>query len=153
MNNNKNLKEICENLIDTFLIAGKRSIELRKIGLIKKIKSDNTPVTNADLEVNEIITKKIKNLTPDIPIVSEESESNKSNNNLNNFWLIDPIDGTYDYVNNKDEFTLNAGLIINSEAELGIIYAPKASWGYSGWHGWRDWKSTINTRIGSTPFI
>ena len=124
MNNNKNLKEICENLIDTFLIAGKRSIELRKIGLIKKIKSDNTPVTNADLEVNEIITKKIKNLTPDIPIVSEESESNKSNNNLNNFWLIDPIDGTYDYVNNKDEFTLNAGLIINREAELGINYAP-----------------------------
>jgi len=122
--NNKDLKEICENLIDTFLTAGERSIELRNIGLTKKIKSDNTPVTNADLEVNEIITKKIKNLTPDIPIISEENESNKLNNNLNNFWLVDPIDGTYDYINNKDEFTLNAALIINKKAKLGIINAP-----------------------------
>ena len=43
---------------------------------------------------------------------------------MNNFWLIDPIDGTYDYINNKDEFTLNAGLILNKKPELGIIYAP-----------------------------
>ena len=81
-------------------------------------------MTNGDIEVNDILTKKIKNITPDIPIVSEESSSNKSNNDLNNFWLIDPIDGTYDYVNNKDEFTLNAALIINKKPELGIIYAP-----------------------------
>tara|TARA_B100001996_G_scaffold138726_1_gene105530 strand:- start:437 stop:1210 length:774 start_codon:yes stop_codon:yes gene_type:complete len=122
--NNKNLKQICDDLINTFYIAGDRSIELRKIGLKKKIKPDNTPVTNGDLEVNEILTKKIKNITPDIPIISEESESNKLNKNLNNFWLIDPIDGTYDYVNNKDEFTLNAALIVNKEPELGIVYAP-----------------------------
>jgi len=43
---------------------------------------------------------------------------------MTNFWLIDPIDGTHDYINNKDEFTLNAGLIINKKPELGIIYAP-----------------------------
>ena len=43
---------------------------------------------------------------------------------MNNFWLIDPIDGTHDYINNKDEFTLNAGLIINKKPKLGIIYAP-----------------------------
>ncbi len=86
--------------------------------------SDNTPVTNGDLEVNEILTKKIQSLTPDIPIISEETESNKLDKNLNNFWLIDPIDGTYDYINNKDEFTLNAALIINKEPRLGIINAP-----------------------------
>ena len=122
--NNNNLKEICENLIDAFFVAGNRSIELRNIGLEKKIKPDNTPVTNGDLEVNDILTSKIKKITPDIPIVSEESDSNKLNKNLSEFWLIDPIDGTYDYVNNKDEFTLNAALIINKKAELGIIYAP-----------------------------
>ena len=123
MNSNK-LKEICEGLIDTFLFAGNKSMELRKIGLIKTIKPDNTPVTNADIEVNDIITKKIKSITPDIPIISEESESNKLNKNMNEFWLIDPIDGTNDYVNNKDEFTLNAALIINKKPELGIVYAP-----------------------------
>ena len=87
MNSNK-LKEICEGLIDTFLFAGNKSIELRKIGLKKEIKSDNTPVTNGDIEVNNILTEKIKNITSDIPIVSEESSNNKSNNNLNNFWLL-----------------------------------------------------------------
>ena len=96
---NDQLKKINYALIDTFLIAGERSIELRKIGLKKEIKSDNTPVTNGDIEVNNILTEKIKNISSDIPIVSEESSSNKSNDNLNNFWLIDPIDGTHDYIN------------------------------------------------------
>ena len=118
------IKEIVENLIDTFLKAGKISLELRKKGLIKKMKPDNTPVSNGDLEVNEIITKKILQLTPNIPIVSEETSENKSKNNLNNFWLIDPIDGTYDYINNLDEFTINAGLIIEKKPAAGLIYAP-----------------------------
>ena len=121
---NDQLKKINYALIDTFLIAGERSIELRKIGLKKEIKSDNTPVTNGDIEVNNILTEKIKNITSNIPIVSEESYSNKSNNNLNDFWLIDPIDGTHDYINGKDEFTLNAALIINKKPKIGIIYAP-----------------------------
>ena len=58
------LKNIIENLIDTFLIAGDLSIKLRNQGLIKEIKSDNTPVSNGDIEVNKLLTKKIffKNL-------------------------------------------------------------------------------------------
>ena len=120
----KNLKNLCIGLIDTFFEAGKKSIELRKLGLKKEIKSDNTPVTNGDIVVNEILTKRIQTLTPEIPIVSEESSLNKSESNLINFWLIDPIDGTFDYINNKDEFTLNASLVINKIPELGIIYAP-----------------------------
>ena len=59
--NKINLKKIVENLVETFLYAGRISIELRQKGLIKKIKSDNTPVTNGDLKVNEIITKKLLN--------------------------------------------------------------------------------------------
>ena len=122
--NNLNLKEIVENLIDTFIHAGKISLDLRKQGLIKKIKTDNTPVSNGDLEVNKIVTQKIKELTPELPIISEETSDNKSINNLENFWLIDPIDGTYDYINNLEEFTINAGLIINKHPVAGLIYAP-----------------------------
>ena len=121
---NEILKSIIEGLIDTFFHAGKISLELRKKGLIKKYKEDNTPVSNGDLEVNEIIIKKIINLTPEIPIVSEETGHNKNKKDLKDFWLIDPIDGTYDYINNMDEFTLNAGLILNNRAVAGIIYAP-----------------------------
>ncbi len=119
-----NIQTIVENLIDTFLHAGKVSLELRNRGLTKKIKSDNTPVSNGDIEVNKIITKKINELTPHIPIVSEETSDNKSIKNLNDFWLIDPIDGTYDYINNLDEFTINAGLIIDKQPVAGLIYAP-----------------------------
>ena len=119
-----NIQEIVENLLDTFLYAGKVSLELRDQGLTKKIKSDNTPVSNGDMEVNKIITNKIKELTPLIPIISEETSDNKSIKNLNDFWLIDPIDGTYDYINNLDEFTINAGLIINKKPAAGLIYAP-----------------------------
>ena len=122
--NKINIQTIVENLIDTFLHAGRVSIELRNRGLTKKIKSDNTPVSNGDIEVNKIITKKIKELTPRIPIISEETSENKSINNLNDFWLIDPIDGTYDYINNLDEFTINAGLIIDKQPAAGLIYAP-----------------------------
>ena len=118
------LKNIVENLIDTFLYAGKISLELRDKGLTKKIKSDNTPVSNGDIEVNNIVTKKIAELTPNIPIVSEETSDNKSTDDLKDFWLIDPIDGTYDYINNLDEFTINAGLIINNKPVAGLIYAP-----------------------------
>ena len=116
--------KIVDELIDTFFEAGKLSLKIRDKELIKKTKSDNTPVTNGDIEVNNILTKKISELTPDIPIVSEESSKNKENNKLKTFWLIDPIDGTYDYINGKDEFTLNAALIINNKTSVGVVYAP-----------------------------
>ena len=122
--NKIDLKNIIEKQIDTFLYAGVIAIELRNKGLTKEIKSDNTPVSNGDLEVNKIITKKILELTPNLPIVSEETSHNKSTKNLKNFWLVDPIDGTYDYINNLDEFTINAGLILNKKPVAGLIYAP-----------------------------
>ena len=122
--NTLNSIKIVDELIDTFFEAGKLALNIRDKELIKKTKSDNTPVTNGDIEVNNILTKKILELTPEIPIVSEESSKNKDNNKLITFWLIDPIDGTYDYINGKDEFTLNAALIINNKTSIGVVYAP-----------------------------
>ena len=119
-----NLKKIVENLVENFLDAGDLALKLRDLGLEKKIKSDNTPVTNGDLEVNKFITDKISEVTPDLPIISEETSDNKKNLNLKDFWLIDPIDGTYDYINHLDEFTINAGLIVNNRPVAGLICAP-----------------------------
>ena len=118
------IKIIVENLIEAFLSAGELSLFLREKGLTKEIKSDNTPVSNGDLEVNKFITNKISNITPNIPIISEETTDNKDNKTLKDFWLVDPIDGTYDYINNLEEFTINAGLIINNKPAAGLIYAP-----------------------------
>tara|TARA_B100000212_G_scaffold136234_1_gene102572 strand:- start:152 stop:925 length:774 start_codon:yes stop_codon:yes gene_type:complete len=119
-----NIKETVESLIETFLKAGDLALNLRDKGLEKKMKSDNTPVSNGDLEVNKLLIRRISQLMPNIPIVSEETSENKSSLNLENFWLIDPIDGTYDYINNLDEFTINAGLILKKKPAAGLIYAP-----------------------------
>jgi len=117
-------KKITLSLIDTFNSASQVALDLRKAGLKKEIKPDNTPVSNGDIEVNNILTKKIQELTPNIVIVSEESASHKLDEDLKNFWLIDPIDGTRDYINNRDEFTLNAALILDKKPAIGIITVP-----------------------------
>ena len=119
------LKSISENLIDTFKIAGELSIDLYKKGLKIDIKEDKSPVSNADLKVNELITNKIKELTPNLPIISEETVDLKAKNKEKIFWLIDPIDGTKEYIAGKDEYTLNAALVINTVPVLGMVGVPK----------------------------
>ena len=124
MNNNE-LKTVAENLIDTFDKAGKESIELYNKGLKVEIKKDNSPVTNGDLRANELITEKILELTPSIPIISEETVDLNIKNKSKIFWLIDPIDGTKEYIAGNDEYTLNAALVINTVPVIGLVGAPK----------------------------
>ena len=119
------LKSISENLIDTFNIAGQESINLYTKGLNIEVKEDNSPVSNGDLKVNELITNKIKELTPNIPIVSEETVNLNIKNTAKVFWLIDPIDGTREYIAGKDEYTLNAALVINTVPVLGLVGVPR----------------------------
>ena len=122
--NNLNLKNITEQLIDTFLEAGKIAKEISQRGVKITIKSDKSPVTDGDLAVDKILKLKIKNLTPNIPIISEETVDLNIKNKDRTFWLIDPIDGTKDYIRKKDEYTLNAALIIDLKPALGVVYAP-----------------------------
>ena len=119
------LKNISESLINTFNDAGRISIELYKKGLQIEIKEDKSPVSNGDLKVNDLITNKIKDLTPNIPIISEETVDLKKKNEAKIFWLIDPIDGTKEYIAGKDEYTLNASLVINTVPVLGVVGVPK----------------------------
>jgi 3'(2'), 5'-bisphosphate nucleotidase len=119
------LKKIAENLIDTFNTAGQESIDLYKKGLKIQIKEDKSPVSNGDLRANELITEKIKELTPNIPIVSEETVNLKIKNTAKIFWLIDPIDGTKEYIAGRDEYTINAALVIDTIPVLGVVGVPK----------------------------
>ena len=122
--NNLNLKNITEQLLDTFLEAGKIAREISRRGVKVTIKSDKSPVTDGDLAVDKILTLKIKNLTPSIPVISEETVNLNTQSKDRTFWLIDPIDGTNDYIKKKDEYTLNAALIIDLKPALGLVYAP-----------------------------
>ena len=123
--NRSELKVIAENLIKTFECAGKESIRLYNEGLKIEIKEDKSPVSNGDLLVNDIISKKISELTPNIKIISEETVDLKVKNTSKVFWLIDPIDGTKEYIAGKDEYTINAALIIDKVPVLGLVGAPK----------------------------
>ena len=124
MNSNE-LKVIAEDLIKTFEYAGKESIRLYNEGLKIEIKEDKSPVSNGDLLVNDIISKKISELTPNIKIISEETVDLKVKNTSKVFWLIDPIDGTKEYIAGKDEYTINAALIIDKVPVLGLVGVPK----------------------------
>jgi 3'(2'), 5'-bisphosphate nucleotidase len=124
MNKNE-LKNIAEGLIETFNVAGQESIDLYTRGLKIEIKEDGSPVSNGDLKVNDLITNRILELTPNIPIVSEETVDLKIKNKEKIFWLIDPIDGTKEYIAGKEEYTLNAALIINKSPSIGLVGAPK----------------------------
>jgi 3'(2'), 5'-bisphosphate nucleotidase len=123
--NKSELKNIAESLIETFNIAGQESIDLYSKGLEIKTKEDNSPVSNGDLRVNDLITKKILELTPNIPIISEETVDLKVKNKEKIFWLIDPIDGTKEYIAGKDEYTLNAALVVDKVPGIGLVGVPK----------------------------
>ena len=89
-------------------------------------KADNSPLTKADIKSNEIITESLKDLYPEIPILSEENKEVPYNirKNWEYFWLIDPLDGTKEFVKKNGEFTVNIALIHKDTPVLGVIYAP-----------------------------
>ena len=90
-----------------------------------KIKSDQSPLTQADLASHDIITKALKKLTPEIPILSEEGE--KLEGDVETFWCVDPLDGTKEFIKGNGEFTVNIALIEHHQPVLGVIHIPVAN--------------------------
>ena len=122
--NKLNLKNITEDLLESFITAGNLAREISQKGVKITIKPDKSPVTDGDLAVDKILRSRIKILTPDIPIISEETVNLNIKSYHKTFWLIDPIDGTKDYIKKRDEYTLNAALIIDSKPAVGVVHAP-----------------------------
>jgi 3'(2'), 5'-bisphosphate nucleotidase len=90
-----------------------------------QIKKDNSPVTNADLAAHNIICRGLMRLTPDIPVLSEEDPCPWSERqHWQQYWLVDPLDGTKEFIKRNGEFTVNIALIDNGRPIMGVIYAP-----------------------------
>ena len=85
-------------------------------------KSDHSPLTQADLASHDIITKALKKLTPEIPILSEEGD--KLEADVDTFWCVDPLDGTKEFIKKNDEFTVNIALVEKRQPVLGVIHVP-----------------------------
>lgn len=100
-------------------------------------KADESPLTLADARSHEIIEKKLAFLTPEIPVVSEESEmpSWDIRKTWKDFWLIDPLDGTKEFVSRNGEFTVNIALLRNLKPVLGVMYAPALKVTYFAYEG------------------
>ena len=90
------------------------------------IKQDNSPVTIADQQAHNIIKQGLQQLTPNIPLISEEAKTlaYSTRSNWHKYWLIDPLDGTKEFIEHTDEFTVNIALIENHQPILGIVAAP-----------------------------
>ena len=100
-----------------------------------RIKEDYSPVTNADLEISKLASIKLKKLFPNDLIISEENYSDRIKNKNKRFWLIDPIDGTKEFINKSGFFTINFGLVFNNEPVFGIITQPTTS---STWYNYNN---------------
>jgi 3'(2'), 5'-bisphosphate nucleotidase len=105
-------------------------------------KDDRSPLTEADLAAHQVILRGLRSLTPSIPILSEEAvEHFEGPNAVGQYWLVDPLDGTKEFIKKNGEFTVNIALIEQGEPALGIVYAPSLNLMYSAAAGVGSFKA------------
>ncbi|RYU91982.1 3'(2'),5'-bisphosphate nucleotidase [Mucilaginibacter terrigena] len=147
-------------LTDEFALPGMPAIALSKLLEIAKqagaailkiyaegageviIKSDNSPLTAADQASNELIVKGLKELTPAIPVISEEEKDTpyEIRKGYKYYWCVDPLDGTKKYIKRNGEFTVNIALICKNKPVFGIIYVPVTGALFYGGKDTGSWK-------------
>jgi len=103
--------------------AGKEILKIYNKPFTSKMKKDKSPVTKADLIANDLICKRLQSINPKIQIISEEGKK-KFSKKTNIFWLVDPLDGTKEFIKKNGEFTVNIALIKNCRPIYGVIYLP-----------------------------
>ena len=147
------LKEISNKINKIAIEAGKAILEIyENETLFKQIdfKADDSPLTLADQKANEIIVNAIKKEFSDIPFISEEEKQTNwgDRKDWEYFFLIDPLDGTKEFIKRNGEFTVNIALIHNKRPTMGVIYAPVLDtlyWGYSELNKSEAFKKTGTT--------
>ena len=109
-------------------------------------KQDHSPITDADRRANRLIIDRLSKLTPDIPLLSEESDAIdfSQRKSWQRYWLIDPLDGTKEFIGRNGEFTVNIALIENNTAVAGVVYVPVSGVSYLGGIGLGAWKQDLN---------
>lgn len=133
--------------------ASERVLHIYQSDFKVNFKDDNSPVTAADIASHEVIVRGLRNISHDIPILSEEGESAswEERKHWRRFWLIDPIDGTKDFTQRTGEFTVNIALIENGEPVLGVVTAPaqrEVFWGVKGQGAFKRDRKGVVRRIG-----
>ncbi len=147
LHKSKNLLKILNTAID----AGKEIQKVYKKSFNVEIKDDNSPITEADINSNNLILDRLKSYSPNVPILSEESLVKwQERKTWNSYWLIDPLDGTKEFIKKNGEFTVNIALIKNNSPIFGIIYAPAKSLLYYALKNYGTYKLITKSNIQST---
>lgn len=117
--------------------AGEAIMEIYATDFKTETKADKSPVTAADIAAEAVIEAGLTKFAPDIPLVAEEAASEGRVPDIfgGRFWLVDPLDGTREFVNRNGEFTVNIGLIVDGAPVLGVVHAPALDLTFTGLAG------------------
>jgi 3'(2'), 5'-bisphosphate nucleotidase len=131
-----------EDVVSIATEAGRRILDVYERQFDVSRKDDGSPLTDADRAAHEVIVERLAALTPAIPILSEESAKIEYSERAGwqRFWLVDPLDGTKEFVNRNGEFTVNIALIDNGAPVLGVVYVPVTGVSYLAVRGQGAWK-------------
>jgi 3'(2'), 5'-bisphosphate nucleotidase len=132
-----NLKELIEPIVALAIDAGQAILEVYATDFDVQSKDDESPLTQADLAAHRCIVARLAELTPNIPIISEESglPSFDERGQWDRYWLIDPLDGTKEFVNRNGEFTVNIAFIESHQPLFGVVHVPVHGKTYIGCEG------------------
>ncbi len=132
-----NLPRLIDPVVAIAVEAGKAILEVYASDFEVQAKDDESPLTQADMASHHIILSGLGELTPDIPILSEESglPDYEERCRWNPYWLIDPLDGTKEFVKKNGEFTVNIALIEDHRPVLGVVHVPVFGTTYAGCQG------------------
>lgn len=144
-----NLEYLCQNVLVIARLAAREILKIYQSDFAVQNKSDNTPLTTADLAADKVIRQELQQLTPEIPILSEESKTPPYSirQSWHRYWLVDPLDGTREFIKRNDEFTVNIALIENHRSILGVINAPVLNIDYFAWKDGGAYKKTSQQTV------
>jgi 3'(2'), 5'-bisphosphate nucleotidase len=131
------MKSLIDPVVELAIDAGRAILEVYSSDFEVQSKDDNSPLTQADLASHLCIVAGLEALTPGMPIISEESglPSFEERSQWDRYWLIDPLDGTKEFVNRNGEFTVNIALIDNHKPVFGVVHVPVQDKTYLGCEG------------------
>lgn len=127
-------QQFIDALVDIVTNAGREIVAIYQTDFDVATKADNSPLTQADLAAHAVIRRGLQELTPDIPILSEEAAlpDFATRRAWSRYWLVDPLDGTKEFINKNGEFTVNVALIEDTRALLGVVGVPAREVVYTG---------------------
>jgi 3'(2'), 5'-bisphosphate nucleotidase len=139
--------EMMETLCNLATEAGRRIMPFYQRRLAVTTKQDASPLTEADLAAHHFLVESLPALLPETPVISEESDqkTHQSVGKLERFWLVDPLDGTKEFLKGTGEFTVNVALIEKGRSVAGVVHAPAAGITYYAAHGAGAWRKSLES--------